>query len=132
MPFTRPLKCLFKVDTWNANYFGNFSLGVGTSREQFNCLHHLFLGPLLNLFILMSTAGVPFDLVLFVPLYSLVLTFFLAMFNLGNHTIKEKTCVTVVLTWQTRSGSGVSRLLSRSVFQLNTALLDTFCTQKWK
>ena len=85
-------KMLVQGRYMNANHFGNFSLGVGTSRVQFNCLHHLFLGPLLNLFILMSTVGVPFDLVVFLPLYSLVLTSFLAMFNLGSHTIKEK-CV---------------------------------------
>ena len=83
-------KMLVQGRYMNANHFGNFSLGVGTSRVQFNCLHHLFLGPLLNLFILMSTVGVPFDLVVFLPLYSLVLTSFLAMFNLG------KTCVSVV------------------------------------
>ena len=129
--FHQTSKSLVQCRYMNANRFGNFSLGVSTSGKQFHCLPHLFLGPQLNSFILMSTVGVPFDSVLFLPLYSFVLMTFLAMFNLGRHTIKEKhvsrlSCLANwVVVW-------VSRLLSRSVFHLNTALLDTLCTQKWK
>ena len=99
-------KMLVQGRYMNANHFGNFSLGVGTSRVQFNCLHHLFLGPLLNLFILISTVGVPFDLVVFLPLYSLVLMTFLAMFNPAEPYYKRKTCVSVVSLGKLGLGPG--------------------------